>query len=253
MIVTSAVPREGKSTIAANLAIFMARAGKSTLLIDADLRRPSLHSLFGLSPEKMGMSNAVLALSVPGVPNTPYPYQRFARASAAPVPGVPTSANPSIEPFVHSVGIPNLWVMPSGPLPPNPSEFFESKVMQSFLSVIADCGIEAVIFDTAPILGLSDTNILASKVDGALVVVDTTHATKGKLRQTKAALSQTGVHVLGCVANKLRHKRDDSAYYYYYRTEDQDSREKSARNGHMPSAPITPLAELPQEQKYRSN
>jgi Mrp family chromosome partitioning ATPase len=201
----------------------------------------------------MGMSNAVLSFSLTAVPNTPYSDQRFAVASAAQVPRIPTSASPSIEPFVHSVGIPNLWVMPSGPLPPNPSEFFESKVMQSFLSVIANCGIDAVIFDTAPLLGLSDTSILASKVDGALVVVDTTRATKGKLRQTKAELSQTGVHVLGCVANKLRYKRDDDTYQYYYRMEDQDSKEKSTRNGHMSTTPLTPLAELSQEQRTRSN
>jgi len=263
LIVTSAIPGEGKSLIAANLAIFMARAGKNTLLIDADLRRPTQHVLFNLSSDKSGLSNAVLSFSMsgvpntpsmPGVPNTPYFQQFIASASTAQMPVVPTPASQPLAPFVHSVGIPNLWVMPSGPLPPNPSEFLESKVMQRFFAVIADCGIEVVIFDTAPLLGLSDTSILASKVDGALVVVDTTRATKEKLKQVKPVLAQTGVHVLGCVVNKLKHKRSDSSYYYYYHTEDQNSGEKSARNGHMPSVPATPrLAELPNERRFRSN
>ncbi len=249
LVVTSALPQDGKSVNAANLAIFMAKTGKNTLLIDADLRSPVQHMLFNLPPTALGLSNAVLAFSMPNVPIPPSYHQFAVNASQ----GGPATSNLSLEPFVHPVGIPNLWVMPSGPLPPNPSEFLESKAMQRLLGAIANCGSEVVIFDTPPLLGLSDASILASKVDGALVVVDTTRATKKKLKQMKAALSQTGVHVLGCVANKLRHKRNDSAYYYQY-GEAQESREKSARNGLMPSVPTAAvIAEPSSEQKYRSN
>lgn len=256
LVVTSAQPRDGKSTIAANLAIFMARAGKNTLLIDADLHRPTLHTLFHLAPDKLGLSNAIMAFSMPGVPTTPSYHQFFqntlaSKPSLQPQSG-PITTNLSLEPFVHAVGIPNLWVMPSGPLPPNPSELFESKVMQRFLTVIANCGIEMVIFDTPPLLGLSDASILAAKADGALVVVDTTRARKDRLKQVKAALSQTGVHVLGCVANKLQHKRDDSTYYYYL--EDQSNGGKSAGNGHLPDIPVTPVAvESPFVHRSQSN
>jgi len=254
LVVTSALPRDGKSAIAANLAIFMARAGKSTLLIDADLRRPTQHALFDLSPDKLGLSNAVLAFNMLGVSSTPSSNQFVMNTSA--LQSGPTATNLSLDRFVHSVGIPNLWVMPSGPLPPNPSELFESKAMQRFLEVVANCGIEVVIFDTPPLLGLSDASILASKVDSALVVVDTARATKGKLRQMKAVLSQTGVHVLGCVANKLGHKRNNSSYYYYNYSymDDQNNGEKSSRNGHVPSVPATPLpVASPSEQRMRSN
>jgi Mrp family chromosome partitioning ATPase len=252
LVVTSAVPRDGKSSIAANLAIFIAKAGKSTLLIDADLHRPTQHTLFNLPPDKLGLSNAVLASSMPGAPSTPI-YNQFVMNTST-LQGGPSTSNFSLEPFVHSVGIPNLWIMPSGPLPPNPSEFLESKVMQGFLAMIENCGIEMVIFDTPPLLGLSDASILASKVDGALIVVDTKRATKGKLRQSKAMLSQTGVHVLGCVANKLKHKRKESSYYYYYYAENQGSGEKSTRNGHNPSVPVTPMSAVsPSEQRMRSN
>lgn len=262
LIVTSALSNEGKSSIAANLAIFMAKTGKTTLLIDADLRRPTQHILFNLSPDTSGLSNAVLAFSMSSIPNTPgmsgipntlFRYQQSSRASTKQMPDAITPTSQSLEPFVHSVGIPNLWVMPSGPLPPNPSEFLESNVMQRFLSVVANCGIEVVIFDTAPLLGLSDTSILAAKVDGALVVVDTVQSTKGKLRQMKAVLSQTNVHVLGCVANKLKYKPKDSAYYYYQHTDDQENREKSTRNGHMPANPVIPVVAESQEQKFRAN
>jgi len=130
LMVTSALPRDGKSVIATNLAIFMARAGKTTLLVDADLRRPRIHDLFGLAPDKMGLSNAILAFSMPSVPNTPtYHMPRvpksptFQQSLATTSQGldVLTTTNVSLGPFVHSVDTPNLWVMPTGPLPPNPS------------------------------------------------------------------------------------------------------------------------------------
>jgi len=135
---------------------------------------------------------------------------------------------------------------------------FESKAMQRFLEVVANCGIEVVIFDTPPLLGLSDASILAAKVDSALVVVDTTSATKARIRQTKTVLTQTGVHVLGCVANKLKHKRNDSSYYYYNygysSTDDQSSGEKSSRNGHAPAGPATPMPNVSSyEQKMHAN
>ncbi|HLX57819.1 MAG TPA: CpsD/CapB family tyrosine-protein kinase, partial [Ktedonobacteraceae bacterium] len=254
MIVTSALPHDGKSAVAANLAIFMAMSGKNTLLIDADLRSPTLDALFNLSPNELGLSNAVLAFSMPSGPRAPSYHQFFANTSTLQPQGGPTTTNLSLEPFVHAVGVANLWVMPSGPLPPNPSEFLESKVMQRFLAILANSGIEVVIFDTPPLLGLSDASILASKVDGALIVIDATRATKGKLKQMKAMLLQTGVHVLGCVVNRRQHKRNDSTYYYYNDTEVQTSGEKSTGNGHMPSIPVTPmLAEPPFEQRNRSN
>ncbi len=240
LVVTSPVPRDGKSVTAANLAIFMARAGKNTLLIDADFHRPTLHTLFGLSGDMLGLSNAILAMSIPGVPGTLSNQQFVSRASATQTPDK-SLHNLLLDPFVHSVSIPNLWVMPSGPLPPNPSELLESKVMQHFLSKIANCGVEIVIFDAPPLLGLSDVSILAPKVDGVLVVVDTSRATKGKLSQMKAILSQPGMQVIGCVANKVQRKRNDSTYFNYYYTGDQDGAEKSTSNGHRASVPVNSM------------
>ena len=257
LMVTSALPRDGKSMIAANLAIIMARAGKQTLLIDADLHRPTQHKLFNLLPDGMGLSNALLAFSLPGLSTpTASTDPHFENPALQAPNGVP-AGSVSLRPFVHAVGIPNLWIMPSGPLPPNPSEFLDSKAMQRFLAALANCGVEMVIFDSPPLLGLSDASILASKVDGAIAVVDMTRATKGKLKLLKAALAQTSVNVLGCVANKHRRCRADPAYsYYYYQMEEQKGGPESRRNGQIspiPGAPLSPMSAMPLEQGKKYN
>src|SRR6266567_1949944 len=257
MLVTSALPRDGKSVIAANLAIFMAKTGKNTLLVDADLRRPTQHALFGMSTESLGLSNAVLAFGTQTSPHASSYHQFFSPASSNQPSGMPSANGLSLEPFVHSVGMPNLWVMPTGPLPPNPSELLDSKAMQRFLTVIEHCGLEVVLFDTPPLLGLSDASILASKVDGALVVVDITRAQKGKLRQMKSVLAQTGANVLGCVINKQRGNRHDTAYTYYYASaEEQEEERKQVKNGHNAPVPATPSSSWSQshvDKGMRSN
>ena len=257
ILVTSAMPRDGKSLIAANLAIYMAKAGKNTLLIDADLHRPTQHTLFGLPAGSTGLSNAVLTFGLQaGIslqtgaganpPSLPSPFRNQFTQPLAPAAG-----GPSLGSFVHAVDIPNLWIMPSGPLPPNPSELLDSKAMQRFLAIIENCGIEVVVFDGPPLLGLSDASILVPKVDGALVVVDISRANKDKLKQLKAVLSQTGANVLGCVINKQRKSRDDTTYEYYYDFADQqDDERKSAKNGHTPRVPVSPSSS---SQSDRSN
>jgi len=126
-------------------------------------------------------------------------------------------------------------------MPPNPSELLDSKAMQRFLTVIENCGVEVVIFDSPPILGLSDASILVPKVDGVLVVIDISRANTGRLKQLKAVLLQTGANVLGCVINKQRKSRHDAAYgYYYYGVDNQDGEHKSASNGHNPAIATTP-------------
>jgi len=220
LVVTSAFPNDGKSTIAANLAIFMAKAGKNTILVDADLRRPTLQEKFGLPADKLGLSNAVLAFSLQDRPTTPSNHLMRA-TSLKPMDALFTS-NLSLQPFMHPVEIPNLWVMPAGPLPPNPSELLDSKAMDRLLLALTNSGAEIVIFDTSPLLGLSDASILVSKTDATLVVTDIARAKKGNLKQIKAVLAQAGANVLGTVVNKQPHKRTDTAYsyyYYYYRTE----------------------------------
>ena len=244
IMVTSAAPHEGKSTIAANLAIYMAKAGKKTVLIDADLRRPTIAKIFHLPPDKVGFSNAIVACANLQFATSTMP---MGQSNAPSLTGSLTPASFSLNAYMHAVDIPNLLVMPTGPLPPNPPELLDSKAMELFLAVLAGCGAQVVIFDTPPLLGLSDANILAPKVDGVLMVVDITNANKKNLTRAKAHLAQSESRVLGCVVNKQRQSRKDSAYsyYYYYRLEKEDQSE-SMHNGHAPGVPATPVLSMPQ-------
>ena len=231
LMVTSATPGDGKSTVAANLAIFLAKSGKNTLLIDGDLRRPTQHRLFELGADKTGLSNAILAFGTPTSANSSSNSQ-FALST---LPGSQQQATPnaqsSLDKFTHTVGIPNLRVMPSGPLPPNPADLLDSKAMQRLFAALPTCGAEVVIFDAPPIRGLSDASILCSKVDATFVVVDITHANKNHLLQVTTLLSQAGARVLGFVVNKQRRRRGDtSSYYYYYQSDEQTAKGNAASN-----------------------
>lgn len=223
LLVTSGLPEEGKSTIAANLAIFMAKSGKKTLLIDADLRRPSLHEKFQLPSDKAGLSNAILSYA-----------QHAAHHNSAVQEEMPPF---SFEPYMHAVDIPNLRVMPSGPLPPNPPELLDSKALERLLLRISASDIDMLIIDTPPLLGLSDTVILAPKVDGAIVVVDVTGAKRGNLQHIKGRLSKSGIRVLGYVVNKQRLRRQDSySYYYSYETKKQSKADQKKQREAQPEA-----------------
>ncbi len=241
LLVTSGLPSEGKSTTAANLAIFMAKAGKNTLLIDADLHKPSLHALFDIPADRMGLSNAILAAGSTSKANTTQ------LSNGAKV------QDTTLSPFLHSVSIPNLWVMPSGPLPPNPSELLDSKSMQRLLTTIANTNMEIVIFDGPPIIGLSDASIIASKVDSTLVVVDITRAKKSNFERLEAILRQTGTRVVGYVVNKQRRNRRDSdySYYSYYRSQEQRNAESQKVKKGKPAEtlPTTPVPLIQEEQK----
>ncbi len=227
IMVTSAVPHEGKSTIAANLAA----------------------KLFHLPTAEIGLSNAIVACANLQFATSTLP---ISRSSTPPPTGSLTPTNFSLNLYMHQVGVPNLLVMTAGPVPPNPPELLASKAMEHFFTALASCGAEVIIFDTPPLLGLSDANILAPKVDGVLMVVDITNANKKNLKRAKAHLAQSESHVLGCVVNKQRQSRKDSAYSYFYsyRLEEENQSEstysskkedqsKSMHNGHNPGVLTT--------------
>jgi Mrp family chromosome partitioning ATPase/capsular polysaccharide biosynthesis protein len=202
LAITSSRAGEGKSVVAANLAIFIANTGKNTLLIDADLRHPVQQGQFHLPDHALGLSNAIEAFGLPTAADATDHQQLPATSLAVSSHSSTGLQAPSLEPFIHPVDIPNLSVMPSGPLPPNPPDLLDSKAMQRFFAALASYGAETVIFDTPPLPGLSDANILATKVDGTLVVVDVTLANKKNLKLVKALLARAEAHILGCVVNK---------------------------------------------------
>lgn len=181
IVVTSAGAGEGKSITTANLAIVLADAGQRVLLVDADMRRASVHKTFGLSNE------AGLSLYL--------------------------SSNQQIEGLAQHTSVANLSVLTAGPKPPNPSELLGSKRMDQFIEEA--CRLyDVILFDMPPIVVVTDAQIMASKVDGTLMVVREEVTRKDALMNAKKLLDMVHAHILGVVYNGVEkgHAQD---YYYY--------------------------------------
>lgn len=164
IMVTSASPGEGKSTTAANLAVVFAQQGKTVLLVDADLRKPTVHYTFNM-------------LNTTGLTS------------------VLTNQVPLME-AVHTNEEKNLYILPSGPVPPNPSELLGSRAMQHFMEKALE-EYDIVLFDTPPVLAVTDAQILANVCDGSVLVVSSGHTEKDALVKTKELLAGSNGKILG--------------------------------------------------------
>ena len=184
ILATSAGPDDGKSTTLANLAIALAETGAPTLLVDCDLRRPSLHTLFGL-PNEAGLTSLMLAGT--------------AMLDAA---GLPLQAT----------AVPNLRLLPSGPLPPNPAELLASRRMADLLLLLAEQATY-VLFDTPPILAVADAAVLAPRVDGVLLVVRAGKTRRDLAVKARKMLEQVKANLVGAVLTDAT--LEGSAYAYY--------------------------------------
>jgi polysaccharide biosynthesis transport protein len=184
LMVTSGSPGEGKSTTLANIGVVIAQGGKRTLLVDTDLRRPTLHRVFGLT-NKQGLTNLLLADA------------------------------PDIAGTAQATSIPNLYVLTSGPLPPNPAELLASKRMDALVSLFKK-SYEAVLYDSPPILAMADSAILASKVHEVVMIVDSGRTRSDVSKRAKEAIEKTGATLLGVVLNRQSMRRSGYGYYYYY-------------------------------------
>lgn len=167
LIVTSAAPGEGKSTVVANLAIAMAQGERRTVLVDADLRRPALHELFGTVNDR-GLTTMIVE---------------------------ETSLE---DPPLLDVGVENLWLVPSGPLPPNPADILGSRRMEAVISALK-AHADVVLFDAPPVVAASDTAVLGTKVDGVLLVVKAGRTRRDHALRAKELLARVHVRVLGAV------------------------------------------------------
>ncbi|AXI10474.1 polysaccharide biosynthesis tyrosine autokinase [Oceanobacillus sp. 143] len=183
LIVSSSGPAEGKSTTVANLAVVYAQAGKKVLLIDADLRKPTVHYTFRLDNLR-GLSNILVG-------------------------------EHTIDETVNRTNIENLDVISCGPIPPNPSELLASRKMETFLKD-AEKTYDIVIFDTPPVLAVTDAQILANIVDGSILVVRSKHTDLEAAKKAKEALEPAKAKLLGTVLNGR--EKSSSNYYYYYGT-----------------------------------
>jgi capsular exopolysaccharide synthesis family protein len=181
ILVTSAGVGEGKSTTLANLAVVSAQAGRKVILVDADLRRPSLHQLFDLSNET-GLTTMALDES--------------------------TLASPPIQ----ETGIEDLSVLTSGPLPPNPAELMGSRRMTEVIVALSEWA-DQVFFDTPPVVAVTDAAVLATKVDGVLLVISAGKTRREYARTAVQRLEQVNARLVGTVLTNVQAGGGFSGYY----------------------------------------
>ena len=179
---TSSAMSEGKSTVSANVAVTWAQAGKKVLLIDADLRRPTIHATFR-------------TLNIDGVTTI-----LIGKDEAGAV--------------VEETFVDNLSVITSGPIPPNPSELLNSKRMANLLNWARE-NYDIIVLDTPPVLAVSDVQVLVPKTDGVVVVANMGKTLKGDLRRTVEVLKLANAKILGSV-ERVKAKHGDRGYGYGY-------------------------------------
>ena len=182
LLVTSSSPSEGKSTTLANLGVVMAQQGQQVVLVDSDLRRPTLHRLFQL-PNSVGLTNALL------------------------------HEHPNGMTFMQSTQVDNLSVLTTGPLPPNPAELLGSARFGELIKNLQQHA-DVILFDTPPALAVTDAPVLARQVDGVLLVIDAGATRRQWAVTAQETLEKVGANVLGVALNRLQPK--GSGYYYYY-------------------------------------
>ncbi|MDQ1144586.1 capsular exopolysaccharide synthesis family protein [Bacillus sp. SORGH_AS 510] len=181
IVVTSPEPADGKSTTSANLAIVLAQQGKRVLLVDADLRKPSVHYAFYISNLE-GLTSVL-------------------------------TKEKSIKDVISRTNIPNLDVLPCGVIPPNPSELLDSNAMETMINELK-VTFDFVIFDTPPILAVPDSQIMANKCDGAILVVSSGKTRKEAAMKSKYLLEKANANMLGVVINGVDSKNGGYIYNY---------------------------------------
>ncbi len=203
-LVTSSGPQEGKSTTVANLAITMAQMGSKVLLADTDLRRPILHSVFAMNRDK-GISNYLIG-KIP------------------------------LDEAIFETSIDNLYLMPSGTLPPNPSELLGSKVMNQCIKTLEE-NFDIILFDSPPVIAVTDAVVLGAKVDGVILVVKSGYTDKFAVERSYNILQNVCKEkILGALLNVVNIEGTYGSYYYYYYHYYYGSKNESKRKKHHISA-----------------
>ncbi|MFS0864586.1 CpsD/CapB family tyrosine-protein kinase [Fredinandcohnia sp. 179-A 10B2 NHS] len=181
IMVTSAGPAEGKSTTTNNLAVVFAQQGKRVLLVDADLRKPTAHYSFRVE-NITGLTNVL-------------------------------TKQATLEKAVQKTEQEDLYILTSGPIPPNPAELLGSKAMVELLEKAKE-QFDLIVFDTPPVLAVTDAQVLANKSDGVVLVVSSGKTQNDAAVKAKEQLMNAKAKLLGVVLNNK--KKTETQYYYYY-------------------------------------
>ncbi|MEP7337851.1 MAG: polysaccharide biosynthesis tyrosine autokinase [Acidobacteriota bacterium] len=201
LLFTSSQPAEGKTTTSVNTAISLAQTGAAVLIVDADLRRPRVHKVFGLK-NNAGLSNYL--------------------------------AGEGELASLIQIAMPNLYVLPVGPLPPNPAELLGSVKMKNVVETLSS-NFDYVVIDSPPVSSFADSLILSSLVEGVIIVVKGGVTPREMAQRTKAHLQSVGAKILGVVINQIKLQPHDYYYYstyysrYYYGNGDGDEDGEKAR------------------------
>ncbi len=180
--ITSPNPSEGKTTTVINTAIALSQMGAQVLIIDADMRKPKVHKIFNYE-NGMGLSNFL-------------------------------SGHGDLESIVKESEVPNLFYIPCGPVPPNPSELLGANLFKNMLESL-EARFDHILLDSPPVLGFADAIILSNSVNGVILTVLGGKTPRETLQRAKEALQQTNTKILGVVINRVDIRRSDYGYYYY--------------------------------------
>jgi succinoglycan biosynthesis transport protein ExoP len=182
IVITSPNPSEGKTTTVVNTAIALSQTGARVLIVDGDMRHPRIHKIFN-QENGAGLSNFL-------------------------------SGNVPLDLIIKQTEVPNLYYIPSGPIPPNPSELIGSNLFKEMVKVLGN-RFDHVVLDSPPALGFADSVILSTSVDGVILVVLGGKTPRETLQRAKEVLHQVNAKILGVVINRVDIHRSDYGYYYY--------------------------------------
>jgi tyrosine-protein kinase Etk/Wzc len=183
LLISSSATKEGKSTTVANLAITMAQMGGRILIIDGDLRRPTMHSLFKVE-RQIGLTNALLGTY-------------------------------TLDEVIKPTGIENLEIITAGDIPPNPSELLSSNAMRKALSVLQQ-RYDMILLDSPPVIAVTDAAVLSTRTDALLLVVSSGYVNRKEVERAIQLLGNVRANLIGVLLNGLDVKRIYGSYYYYY-------------------------------------
>lgn len=198
ILVTSGQAGEGKTTTVVNTAISLAQLGSSVLIIDCDLRRPATHKIFGVNPER-GLSSYL-------------------------------SNDVQIDGLIQKLQIPNLSLLPCGPIPPNPAELISSTRMKDLLKLMSS-RYDHILIDSPPLINVTDPVILSTLVDGVIMVVHGGKSPRSIVQRARQELLGVGAKIFGVVLNNVDMTREGYDAYYYYYNRYYMPYEKRAENG----------------------